>query len=351
MGGDYNYTPSVPREPIWGKKIKAALETKDRKTLIDAYKTFSTTFDSAKGFIGHVAKFLNIPDMARVPREFSELEYEVKFNIDLQSSSQENGKNIVPSMVDYLNIFDFPATTGTRFLKDPLNKTSEGFNHYFGTADEEQLVVIEKMGKGYLKEKGEFIPILTQVRYKNLISKRKETLHVASLDQIINKIGLVVSNPNVKYRGKLRKERGDFFVLDVHDGRIYNLTISLAHLISSQQQDTVSGVQRQLEIEYAGYLPDFTAFQKDSEKQLLEGIAALAQYTYALYGVTVLENDWHMRLVPTKERKYDFVANTLARAIQNNEGLRVTLETFNSQVLPAPSTDITLEEANQGLVQ
>jgi hypothetical protein len=320
MGGCYSSSYSYRESscsrqatPAWKTTLKKALQESNREQLTEAYKAYFAELKS--GFIAEAAKLLGITDILRIPKEFSDFEYEVKFDV------QAHGEGEEPGIVAYLNSFDFPVATHGRFFKDPVNTNAVGVNHFFGTEREERLVVIEKEGT-HLKEKSEYLPLDVAVPYREIVSKRKEQRYPASLEEIIQKVGSVNAEAGVAYRGRIRKEKGDIFILDANDGRIYGFTITRAHLIKPGQKD-VSEIQRQLEIEYAGYLPGFSHFVKNSEEQIVAGMVDLARYTYGLYGNAPLGNGWRISLSPTMERKYDFVAETAAKKkFENNRAKR-----------------------------
>ncbi|MBI3334808.1 hypothetical protein HYZ97_04950 [Candidatus Pacearchaeota archaeon] len=305
MGGcysssyDYKSRCTEPVIPAWQTALKSALKNMDRTALTAAYKAFFASGRTGGGFIAEAAKLLDVSDVFNIPKELSEFEYEVKFDIQMHGTGKE------PSITEFLNAFDFPVAAHARFLKDPVNTDAVGINHFYGTKDEERLVVIEKGGT-HLKEKSEFLPLSTGVSYEHIVTKRRETRRPATLDEILIKVGTVMHDPGVSYQGKIRKEKGDAFILDAHDGRIYSFTITRAHLQQPGKRDENS-VQRQLEIEYAGYLPKFLGFKKDSEQQIVAGMVDLARYTFALYCNAPVVNGWRIQLEPTHERKYDFV--------------------------------------------
>ncbi len=334
MGGSY-YTPTTPPRPSWEGKLREALDQNNRKALIESYRSYFSSEGKESGFIGNAMKLLCGKSVKNFPKEFSDIEYEVKFNIDLAGDSTQQ-----LSLCDYLDMFDFPVVTSSRFLKDPLNTTSEGFNHYFGTNTAERLVVIDKMGKGYMKEKGESLPIDINLSHKDIVTKRREVLLPATLSEIIERIHQVTRESGVHYRGKIKKERADMFLLNAHDGRIYNFTVTRAQITRSEQQVET---QRQLEIEYAGYLPGFKNFKNEDEQQLIRSMLDLTRYTYALYHDVLLPDEGRMKLVPTKERKYDFVLGTSSLRAPSNSHME-GLELFNTHALPDKRTDIMIEE-------
>ncbi len=308
MGGSYggSYRSSCSSSvPVcnWKKLLTEALKTPNGQSLGGAYRAYLAENSSPSGFIREVARALGIQKNEDIPKEFPDIEYEVKFDITVNS-----GRDSEPGLVEILDAFDFPpGARGTRFLKDPVNTVATGINRFYGTKEEERLVVIEKGGGLYLKEKSEPIPFDAGIPFQQLVIKRTEERYVAEPQEVLDKIDEVTREPNVIFRGKIRKEKGDAFILDTSDGRLYSFTITRAHLIRPGEiQETA--IQRQLEIEYAGHMPSFPDFEKDSEKQLISGMVDLARYVGVLYGSTPLPNGWSMSLHPTSERKHDFVS-------------------------------------------
>ena len=305
MGGCYNYSdrsvePSFSqRTPSWQTNLKEFQKTKKLSSLVEGYKGFFQEQES--GFFAQLAQTLGIKDVTDIPKEFSEIEYEVKFDLTPRA-----GKGQEPGIKNYLEAFDFPVTQAPRFMKDPVNALSVGVNSFLGDGLEEKLVVIEKGGKNYLKEKGPVLPLEVNVPYQEIIVKRTEVRYQANMEQIIAKVA-EVRGAGGDYQGKIRKEKGDAFILDTNDGRIYSFTITRAHLVKPGETKE-SAIQRQLEIEYAGFLPGFRGLVRDSEKQIVEGMVDLAKYVATLYNGAPLGNGWRVNLGLTHERKYDFVS-------------------------------------------
>ena len=139
-GGGYSSAPAVPK---WQTTLKDALKTGDREKLTDAYKGFFTS--NRNGFIAEAARVIGIRSVEQIPKEFPEIEYEVKFDIAFEGNGKE------PALATYLDAFDFPVARSARFLKDPVNSIAEGTNRFYGTDTDERLVVITKGGGAYLK--------------------------------------------------------------------------------------------------------------------------------------------------------------------------------------------------------
>jgi len=325
MGGCYsgsygysecNGTSRRVEDSSANSNFKKFMKTGDRQNLVSAYKSFFNEQNS--GVFAQFAEFLGIKAVEDIPKEFPETEYEVKFDV------QVSGKGKEPEVVDYLDAFDFPASKSARFLKDPVNSFSIGVNNFYGDGLDERLVVIEKGGRIFLKEKGLVSALDVGVKFQDAVIKRSERRYEASFEQATRKVEEICSEPGIEYRGKIRKEKGDVFMLDANDGRIYSFTITRAHLIKPGETKE-SGVQRQLEIEYAGYFPGFKGFKEGSEKQIVQGMVDIAKYTYALYDGAPVKDGWAMNLAITGERKYDFI-NSNREKVQISSAKLLTAE-------------------------
>jgi hypothetical protein len=326
--GDYTQSSYANTSYGWNNNLDAFKKNGKLEDLIGAYQKYSLTNNS--GFFKVLAKEFGISNVTEIPKEFPEIEYEVKFDLQVTGNGKE------PSLVTYLDAFQFPPFAGARFLKDAVNSITEGVNHFYGRGIEEKLVVIEKKGKTYLKEKSQPLPLSTGVKYEEIVVKRTEDRYESSFEKIINKVSQVSSEGGV-YCGKIRKEKGDAFILDTNDGRIYSFTITRAHLIKPNQEKE-SATQRQLEIEYAGFIPGFKGHILNSEPQIISGMVDLAKYVYALNNSTPI-GSWRMNLDLTQERKYDFVAG-ISRVEDKN-----LLSAGSSLALPAllnPSQEVQL---------
>ncbi|MDP2925291.1 MAG: hypothetical protein Q8N99_02885 [Nanoarchaeota archaeon] len=327
MGGCYSgsYRYSKPRavksEDDWISGFKKSLtKFKNSGNLVDLVKAYRAYIaNKSSGFIAELAKLKGIGDAADIPKEFPEIEYEVKFDISVRGKGKE------PEVVKYLDAFDFPPSNTARFLKDPMNTFAVGVNHFYGDSSDEMLVVIEKAGGVFLKEKGLVTPVESDSLYSSIVMKRTEKRWKATLDEALQKVSELTKEKGIKYRGKIRKEKGDAFVLDTNDGRIYSFTITRAHLVLPGESNE-SSTQRQLELEYAGYIPGFSGHTKDSEKELVSGMVDLAKYTYALYSHSPITDGWKMDLQLTSERKYDFILGKNGKSLNHTVPLCLPLE-------------------------
>ncbi len=316
MGGCYSYDyrsrepkktqaklEKISAKGVVTKLINAFWKTGERENLIKAQVAFASSNKS--GFFLRLADSQGIKNAADIPKEFPETEYEVKFDVE-----PVEGNDSEPGIADYLNAFDFPAVATARFLKDPVNITATGVNNFYGNNGEERLVVIEKGGNLYLKEKGPAAPLETNVEFQEVVIKRTETRYPASFSEVQEKIK-EVTEEGAEYKGKIRKEKGDAFLLDTSDGRLYSMSFTRAHLIKPGEKNE-SGIQRQLELEYAGYIPKFPGFKLNSEEQIVEGMVDLAKYTGVMYSNAPVKNGWRANLKLTGERKYDFITGNKA---------------------------------------
>lgn len=321
MGGCYrDYSASTRAEIEEERRQKEAisfrgsfkkfLESGDLTQLTSSYNSYTqANSGKSRGVFAQFAKLSGIENVENIPKEFDGIEYEVKFNVEPYGNGKE------PSIVDYMDAFDFPATNNARYLKDPINTNAEGINNFYGDSDE-KLVVIEKAGKIFLKEKGPVLPIKFDIPGKELVIKRTENRYASSFEEAVKKVEEVSRNGSV-YKGKIRKEKGDFFVLDTCDGRIYSASFTRAHLIKPNETKE-SSVQRQLEMEYAGYLPKFPGFVKDSEEQIVKGMVNLGMFCLMLYHDVPIDKNWRAGLNITHERKFDFISGGLEQLTERN---------------------------------
>ncbi len=307
MGGCYDTSASyarsysrsseeVERENKSARMRRALGKWQEGKELSDLVSAFKLHDEmNGNGFVGYLLKRQGA---AEAPKEFPDIEYEVKLNI-VPTACPKGCEE--PKILAYLDAFDFPPTQNARFLKDALHTNATGNNHFFGSGLDERLVVIEKGGKLYLKEKNQPMPLRTGVPYEQLVVKRTEKRWETNMQEILAKTREVAAEGN-EYKGYVTKEKADDFVLDARDGRIYSFTITRAHLAGTDK------VQRQLEIEYAGFVPGFEPHERENERQIVSGMVDLAKYVVMLHQDATVGKCWKMRVEPTSERKYDFVS-------------------------------------------
>ena len=126
-----------------------------------------------------------------------------------------------------------------------------------------------------------------QARFRYLF--RRHDYHLIDLEK---KLKALKKSPATRQIGEMIKVRVKDFVLDLSDGRVYAVAITFC---SSGKK-----VQRQLEIEYSGYISSFPKFKMGGEKQVVSGVTALSKFLYR--GSPLL-------LRPSVERKFEFVKN------------------------------------------
>jgi len=307
MGGCYTSHCERPSEPRWktgaNEAVREFFKSGEVKHIAGAFRTYSETNDS-----GFIKFLLDHRKLVEAKKEFLEFEYEVKFNIT-NVPVRKNAAKTEPTLEEYLDAFEFPVARFARYIKDACNNTAEGTNYFLGEGADEKLVVIQKMGKLYLKEKGQPVALNTGVPFEEIVMKRNERRWETTLDELLRKAAETHSAGSA-YKGRIRKEKGDAFILDTFDGRIYSLTVNRSHLLKPGQ-DKESEVQRQLEMEYAGFVPGFPGLMENSEEQIVLGMVDLAKYVGVLYGNAPVNKDWRIQLSLTNERKYDFVSKDL----------------------------------------
>jgi hypothetical protein len=280
------------------RSLLAPDDDKQTKLMSEAYLNF---YDP--GFIKKLMSESKIKKSDR-KKECDGIEYEMKFDLSLSYKNRA----AEPSLADILDAFDFDFTTTTsiRFMKDAVHDISEEINHFYGTATEPKLVVIEKQGHFYLKEKSVPLELMVDVPYKEIVMKREEKRYEADFTAVQDKIAEVMREAGIKYAGKIRKEKAEDFILDIKDGRFYSFALTRAHLVKPGEK-AESAVQRQLEIEYAGFIPGFAAFHKNSEEEIITGLVDVATYCSVLYNGKKTMDGFTLSIKPTLERKFDFV--------------------------------------------
>ncbi len=229
----------------------------------------------------------------KMPQEFPMLEYEMKF--DVRPAKRNSAEE--PDMKEYLNAFKFPPTKNARFIKDQLYVSADGTNRFWGKGKEESLVVIERDDKSYVKLKNQPMR-LPHVAGASMITKRTEDRHEATMDEILKRIE-TATLAGARYQGCIRKEKADAYVMDIQHGRVYTFTFSRATIDDA--------IQRQVEIEYAGYIPGLNGHEPENERQLVTDMVALANHMKTHYNTVPVMPGWNVTLTPTHERKYDFV--------------------------------------------
>ncbi|MFH1173762.1 MAG: hypothetical protein V1725_01370 [archaeon] len=322
MGGCYDsdrytYTSRQSSKSTDLKKaFREFLKSQDKSVLITAYQGLVAD-GNEQGFIKKLHDYQNLKT---APKECDEYELEAKFAIQLTGQGKE------PTIEQILDGLDLQPTKGCTFLKDPVNAISTGTNTFYGTTEgEERLVIICKGGNYYKKEKGHVEPFSYGLPLEQFILKRYETRIPTTPDEIAQAILRLNQDGKLTRAGTIEKTKGDFFLLNLNTGREYGCTVSDAKLLDGRE-----GRQVQLEMEYAGFIPGFSGLQKGDERQIVEEMIHLYSTLLMSYGLNSvpLNAGYSMKLLPTQERKYDFVSGNeiaLSTSVQELTGVHDVL--------------------------
>jgi|SRR3989344_1472805 len=161
--------------------------------------------------------------------------------IEMKLAVRDTPDNLVARFEEYqIESHNFVQSTVTR-----LNVTR---NHYFGTNDAERFVVIQNDEHWALKVKGQ------PRNPKEMILHRPETLtSIKGTANILEIAQIAVEGcqpTSTRYIGVLEKEKAERYVINRDSGHVYTLTLAVCR---AEGRDPLS----QLEIEYAGRIPDF----------------------------------------------------------------------------------------------
>lgn len=131
--------------------------------------------------------------------------------------------------------------------------------------------------------------IIDKVDFSKKLNKaahrfKRHNYRLVNLDKFLKEKSSLI------YVGKMVKNRVKDFVFDATDGRIYAVAVTFC--ISKNR------IQKQLEIEYAGYLSGFGDKKQGMEKQVISGVQNLSKH---------IHNHFQKILKPSVERKFEFV--------------------------------------------
>ena len=309
MGGCYqNYSAPSPcsrpaAEPmdtqsLFKRRFKQYLKSGERP---DLQKALQALNGEMNGVISLMHQAVGIEAAVK---DFSDFEIEAKFEIDLQRRNGKKAKE--PKIEEIMDAFDLQFSPGALWIKDPVNAVATGQNHFYGTEDgEERVVIITKCGGTYLKEKGSVEPYHFGIPAEEFILKRKETRVPATIDDCV--AALFRHNKDGKLRdvGTIEKLKGDFFLINAVSGTEIGCSVTDAYKLPDREKR-----QFQLELEYAGQIPGFPAPTKQSERAIVEEMSVLYRGMLVSFGISpvAINTDWQMQITPTVERKYDFVS-------------------------------------------
>jgi len=208
-------------------------------------------------------------------KEFKNFEYEVKFDI--------KGKN--PDLFGCLKKIERCFDGDSRFIPHKIRGGDKLIT---------QAVFYEKNGIEYSYFKYRDAKMLKVKKHSIIKTKKLQHLHhrfkrhnyfLTDLKVRLKKLVL-----SAEYTGNMVKTRVKDFVLDACDGRIYAVAVTFC---TSRNK-----IQKQFEIEYAGYVPGFRGFKKNNKKQIIYGLLGLSNYIYKCIPKI---------LQPSVERKFEFI--------------------------------------------
>jgi hypothetical protein len=235
--------------------------------------------------------------------EREQKDYEIESKLEICLTPLDGQEE--PTLTDILDALEFPPTKGARFIKDPVNVQSTGENSFFGDDNDERFVVISKGGNWYLKEKGKAEHYSFGIPGEQLVMKRRETRAPTDPLKVAETIMSKYADGTTSYKGAIRKEKADMYLLNTTTGRMYGVTASDARCGERRQL--------QLEVEYAGFIKGF-ATDTENERSIVEDIAAINRHILLMHNGASIKS-WRINFLPTSERKFDFVAGKKRKEI------------------------------------
>ncbi len=228
-------------------------------------------------------------------KELKDFEYETKFDIsnkkltsfqilkkirscfknteDYQLCEIKNGDKLLTKVSFFISDKIEYSTfiyRGARMVKIKHHKIINGKPFKIFKNDEKLII-----------DKGDFNTKLNDLKHR--FKRHNHTL--VNLDSFLSKQKKLVSI------GQMTKERVKDFVVDLNDGRIYAIAISFCY--------SNGIVQKQLEIEYSGFLPSYNRPRKSgTEKEVIKGVQEVSNYIYQKFPKL---------FIPSIERKFSFV--------------------------------------------
>ncbi|HLE07119.1 MAG TPA: hypothetical protein VI933_00680 [archaeon] len=229
-------------------------------------------------------------------KELKDSEYETKFNVTSKGSIMnllekietlfsknrnfllckvKGGDKLLTKVTFFENSgieYSFFRYRGARMIKVKIHRIiSTRPIPIFG--NDEQLLI----------DKKDFLGKLQYARHR--FKRHKYTL--INLEKVLEKLK---SDKKTKVVGEMLKTRVKDFVLNSNDGRIYAVAVTFCK--------SKNRIQKQLEIEYAGFIPGFREFKNNSREQIVSGVLGLSNYFH---------KSLPKILKPSTERKFEFV--------------------------------------------
>lgn len=158
---------------------------------------------------------------------------------------------------------------GARMVKVKRHKIIQGAPFRIFKNDEELII-----------DKGDFSKKLNKLQHRF----KRHNYRLVNLGEFLK------DKSSLTDIGTMVKNRVKDFVFDAIDGRIYAVAITFCK--------SKNKIQKQLEVEYAGYLPGFKNKKRNAERQVIAGIQDLSQCIYRQFPKMIR---------PSIERKFEFV--------------------------------------------
>lgn len=227
-------------------------------------------------------------------KELKDFEYEIKFDIKtnklgsleilkkIRSCFKKNHQFVLCEIKDgdklltHVSFFFGDNTEyslfryrGARMIKIKKHRIIKGIPFSIFKNDE-QLII----------DKGDFSSKLSDLQHRF----KRHNYRLVDLNYFLQQKSALIDV------GEMIKNRVKDFVFNASDGRIYAVAITFCK--------SKNKIQKQLEIEYAGYLPGFKNSGRNVEKQVIAGVQELSEYIYKYFPVM---------LKSSVERKFEFV--------------------------------------------
>src|SRR3989338_3492703 len=218
-----------------------------------------------------------------------------------------------------LNSFELTLDQQNRFLRVTKTSNHTGTNNYFGNEEEERFIAIKNSAGWHIKIKQPAEPYSLGISGEEFVLRRPESLkeHTGIVSEAEQKAGFPLlieqfakgKTSDTRYLGAITKEKATQYAIERSTGRVYSLTLSLC---KTKGRDPLV----QLEIEYAGYIPNFPNPKNiESEAKIVEDILALARH-FQQYDLT-----------PTVQTKFDWlVGKDLTKSESNPKKAQKKLE-------------------------
>lgn len=218
-------------------------------------------------------------------KEFPGEEFEVKFAV--------NGA--LGSPVAYLRRVESALRRHRRYRVIPVREAISWPTHFF--TDGRREYALYETGD-WLNARHPTLSIVGGLVLKIKLHRTRKRQYVIyrNRESFLTKpaeIFAVLQRTRLRYVGDMVKHRAKDFVIDRVDGRVYSVAVTVC--------TSGSRVQRQLEVEYSGYLPGKPQIPRGHSRNVIAGVLALS---------AELHHRLPTLLSPTEERKLTFVTRT-----------------------------------------